>query len=405
MKIIWLFIALAALSASAAAQIDGLSGATQPVTDKPIHNASTDSLRMIFAGDLMGHGGQIKAALKPDGTYDYAPCWQFIKGYVESADLSIANFELTLAGPPYKGYPQFSSPDQVLVDAVQAGFDIFTTVNNHCMDSGKKGFLRTLHVFDSLGVPHLGTYRDSAERAANHPMMVERNGFKLALLTYTYGTNGLPVPVPLVANMIDTVQMKADLVKARENGAEYVIALIHWGEEYQTKANAEQEMLARLLLDGGADIVIGGHPHVVQNATMDALPDNDITPQIVVYSMGNLVSNQRDINTDGGIMVELTLKRSSEAKGLAPLSSTKEFKQSDNQTILQSCAYMPYWVYRGEYDGLYQYYILPSYDACRNPEKYQLPPADLKALTVFDENTRQRLQGQLTERHYIWQKQ
>lgn len=350
-----------------------------------------DSLKIIFAGDLMGHGGQIKAAQTADGRYDYSPCWKFIKDYVQSSDLAIANFELTLAGPPYKGYPQFSSPDQVLVDACNAGFDIFTTVNNHCMDGGKKGFMRTLYVFDSLGVPHLGTYRNTEEREKGHPMMVERNGFKLGLVTYTYGTNGLPVPDPLVVNMIDTAQMKADLAKAKELGAEYRIALIHWGEEYHTKANAEQEMLAKLLLDNGADIVIGGHPHVVQNATMDALPENDITPQIAVYSMGNLVSNQRDINTDGGIMIELTLKKNAQAS-----------KVSGNQSIQQECLYMPYWVYRGEYDGLYQYYILPSNDACHNPEKYQLPPADLKALTVFDENTRLRLQGQLKERLYYW---
>lgn len=374
MKKLVLFILLAVVGLAAVAQTD-----------------STSTLKIIFAGDLMGHGGQIKAAMTEEGKYDYTPCFKFISEYVQSANLAIANFELTLAGPPYKGYPQFSSPDQVLVDANNAGFDIFTTVNNHCMDGGKKGFLRTLKVFDSLGVPHLGTYRNAEERAKEHPMIMERNGFRLGLVTYTYGTNGLPVPDPLVVNFIDTAQMKADLAKAKELGAEYTIALIHWGIEYQTKANEEQESLAKLLLENGADIVIGGHPHVVQNATMDALPENDITPQIVVYSMGNLVSNQRDINTDGGIMVELTLKKSGQRTA------------GSRQRIEQECRYMPYWVYRGEYEGLYQYYILPSYDACHNPEKYQLPAADLKALTIFDENTRLRLQGQLKERQYIWQ--
>ena len=402
MKKFFLFILLAWVGMAAVAQIDGMSGATQAVIEQPTTKASTDSLRIIFAGDLMGHGGQIKAAMTEEGKYDYTPCFKFISEYVQSANLAIANFELTLAGPPYKGYPQFSSPDQVLIDANNAGFDIFTTVNNHCMDSGKKGFLRTLKVFDSLGVPHLGTYRNAEERAKEHPMMVERNGFKLGLVTYTYGTNGIPVPDPLVVNFIDTAQMKADLAKARQLGAEYTIALIHWGIEYQTKANEEQESLAKLLLENGADIVIGGHPHVVQNATMDALPENDITPQIVVYSMGNLVSNQRDINTDGGIMVELTLRRSSQQSDNGSRFKVQGSRLADGQIIEQECKYMPYWVYRGEYDGLYQYYILPSSDACHHPEKYQLPAADLKALTVFDENTRLRLKGQLTERRYVW---
>lgn len=343
-------------------------------------DSDTASLKIIFCGDLMGHGGQIKAAKTADG-YDYSPCFQFVEGYLKSADLAIANFELTLAGEPYSGYPQFSSPDQVLVDAHKAGFELFTTVNNHCMDSGKKGFLRTLQVFDSLGIAHLGTYRDSAERYENHPLMMDLKGFRLAFLTYTYGTNEIPVPNPLVANMIDTVAMAADLAEAHQRDAEYVITMIHWGIEYDTIANKQQRKLAKFLLQNGSDIVIGGHPHVVQDATMDALPDNDKTPEIVVYSMGNLVSNQRFRNTDGGIMVELQLT-----------------KKDDK--IEQGCHYMPYWVYRGVYNGLYQYYILPTHDARLNPKKYQLPNDDLKALILFDDNTRERLQGLLKERVY-----
>ncbi len=340
------------------------------------------SIKIVFCGDLMGHGGQIKAAKTADG-YDYSPCFMFIENYLKSADLAVANFELTLAGEPYSGYPRFSSPDEVLADAHKAGFGLFTTVNNHCMDSGKDGFLRTLHVFDSLGVAHLGTYRDTAERRINHPLMMDLKGFRLAFLTYTYGTNEIPVPSPLVANMIDTTVMAADLAEAHARGAEYVITMVHWGIEYDTVANKRQRDIAKFLLGHGSDIVIGGHPHVVQDATMDALPDNDKTPEIVVYSMGNLVSNQRFRNTDGGIMVELELTK-------------------NNDTIEQDCHYMPYWVYRGVYNGLYQYYILPTRDARQNPQKYQLSKADLKALTLFDDNTRERLQGQLKERSYYW---
>ena len=341
-----------------------------------------NELRIIFCGDLMGHGGQIKASQTSDG-YDYSPCYQFVEGYLKSADLAVANLELTLAGPPYSGYPQFSSPDEVLVDAHRAGFSLFTTVNNHCMDSGKSGFLRTLHVFDSLGIPHLGTYRDSMERAANHPLMMDIKGFRLAFLTYTYGTNGLPVPTPLVANMIDTVAMAADLAEAERRGAEYTIAMIHWGIEYDTVANNGQRVLAQYLLRHGADIVIGGHPHVVQDATMDALPDNDKSPEIVIYSMGNLISNQRFRNSDGGIMVELRLN-----------------KKDDK--IEQDCYYMPYWVYRGVYDGLYQYYILPSFDARQDPEKYQLSQEDLNTMIIFDDNTRERLSGRIKECSYSY---
>ena len=331
-------------------------------------------VKIIFAGDLMGHMPQHNAALKTDGSYDYSPCFRYVKDYVQSADLAVLNLEVPLDGKPYSGYPQFSAPDALVACAKEAGFDIMTTANNHCMDRGRHGLERTLKALDSLGIPHLGTYRNQKQHDAEHPMIVERNGLRLALLTYTYGTNGIPVQHPNVVNMIDTTEMARDLKIAHQKGADFVITLIHWGIEYAVKANEEQSQIALWLLEHGCDAVIGGHPHVVQNFTLDAIPDNGRYPEIVVYSMGNLVSNQRDVNTDGGIMIELTLSK---------------FRKTKH--IVQHCLYLPYWVYRGTIDGLYQYYIVPSADAAAHPENYQIEGNDLKALQTFDNNTRARL--------------
>ena len=335
--------------------------------------AQGQSLKVIFAGDLMGHGPQHKAARTADSSYDYTPCFRFVEDYIKSADLAIVNLEVTLAGPPYTGYPQFSSPRELALAAKEAGFDIMTTANNHWMDRGKAGLERTLRVLDTLGIPHLGTYRDREQRDREHPLIVERNGVRLALLCYTYGTNGIEVQQPNVVNFIDTLEMARDLRVAREKGAHFVVTLIHWGIEYALKANGEQEQTARWLLEHGCDAVIGGHPHVVQNFTLDANPGNDYYPEIVVYSMGNLVSNQRDVNCDGGIMIELDLQK------------------TFFDTRVTACRYMPYWVHRGTFDGLYQYYIVPSTDACEYPESYQISGELLQALRRFSDNTRARL--------------
>ena len=334
------------------------------------------SVKIIFAGDLMGHMPQVNAAQQADGSYDYSPCFRYVKDYIQSADLAILNLEVPLDGRPYSGYPQFSSPDALAADAKEAGFDIMTTANNHCMDRGRHGLERTLRALDSLGIPHLGTYRNRQQRDTEHPMMVERNGFRIALLSYTYGTNGIPAVEPNIVNLIDTAEMARDLRVARDRGADFVITLIHWGIEYVVKANREQEQTARWLLEHGCDVVIGGHPHVVQNFTIDANPANDRFPEIVVYSMGNLVSNQRDVNTDGGIMIELTLA-----------------KTHHSEFITQNCKYVPYWVYRGTIDSLYQYYIVPSADAVAHPDFYQIKGNDFKSLQTFDSNTRQRLEA------------
>ena len=335
--------------------------------------SDSGSLRIIFAGDIMGHGPQIHAARQHDGNYDYEPSFRYVRDYIQSADLAIANLEVTLAGPPYTGYPQFSSPVALAAAASAAGFDILTTANNHCMDRGPTGLRRTLDSLDALGVPHLGTYRDTVSRQAEHPLMVDRCGIRLALLCYTYGTNGIEVHPPQVVNMIDTVAMLRDLQEAQRRGADYVITLIHWGVEYQTAANAEQQQTARWLLEHGCDAVIGGHPHVVQNFTYDAIPGNARYPEPVVYSMGNYVSNQRDVNCDGGIMVELDLQK------------------RGGRIVSQRMQYMPYWVHRGTVDSLYQYYVVPSTDALEHPDFYQIAPELLPALRRFSENTRARL--------------
>lgn len=353
--------------------------------------AGAQQVKLIFAGDLMGHMPQHNAALQADGSYDYTPCFRYVRDYVCSADLAIVNLEVPLDGRPYSGYPQFSAPDALAEAARDAGFDIMTTANNHCMDRGRHGLLRTLDALDSMEISHLGTYRDSNEYATEHPMMVDCHGLRLALLNYTYGTNGIEVHAPNVVNMIDTAMMLRDLREARRREADFIIVLIHWGIEYATHSNAEQEQTARWLLEHGCDAIIGGHPHVVQNVTLDAIPGNGRYPELVVYSMGNLVSNQRDVNCDGGIMVELTLSKNPASK-----------------YISQQCHYMPYWVYRGTIDGLYQYYIMPSSDAVAYPDSYQIGGNDLKALRLFDSNTRQRLEscampdgGNISERiHY-----
>lgn len=332
-------------------------------------------LRLVFAGDLMGHMPLHKAAQQPDGSYDYEPCFRYVKDYVESADLAILNLEVTLAGKPYTGFPCFSSPDAYAAAARDAGFDIFATANNHSVDKGRRGIERTLRILDSLDIPHLGTYADQQQRMETYPLIVNRNGIRLALLNYTYGTNGIAVPRPNVVNLIDTLQMLQDIKKAQRSGADFIVALMHWGIEYQRHNNKEQQRIARWLFDHGCGAVVGAHPHVVQNLVIDANPDNGRYPEPVVYSLGNFFSNQQDEDCNGGIMFEL------------------ELLKQGGKTELYSCAYMPVFVHRAIVEGgRRQYRIVPSSDALSYPDLYGLGAADLNRLKRFDLSTRDLLQ-------------
>lgn len=274
-------------------------------------SAQTDTLRLIFAGDIMGHAPQIKSAEVVAGKkYDYTPCFKYIKPILDRADLAIGNLELTLPGkPPYNGYPMFRSPDDLATAIKEAGFDLLVTANNHSNDSRGPGVVSTINTLRAMGFQQTGTFKNATDRGATYPLMVYHNNFKLAFLNYTYGTNGVPTDAPTIVNLIDTVQMGKDLAEARARKPHFIIAVMHWGLEYQLKENAEQRQIARFLIRNGADMVIGSHPHVVQPIRTEsvAMPDGSMKKAIVVYSLGNFISNQQQPHTDGGILFQVDL--------------------------------------------------------------------------------------------------
>ncbi|MFN2312938.1 MAG: CapA family protein, partial [Bacteroidales bacterium] len=229
-------------------------------------------LTLLFAGDIMGHDGQIAAALNDStGKYEYDSVFKYISPVISAADVAIGNLEVTLGGAPYKGYPAFSSPDALAVACRNAGFDILVTANNHSADRGTKGLVRTIRVLDSLGIAHTGTWVSGEARDSLSPLMICHDSIRLALLAYTYGTNGIIVPPPATVSYIDTVRAAADIRKSFDSGADRTVIFIHWGTEYDTLPDKNQKKTAAALLRSGADIVIGSHPHVLQ--PMTAEPD------------------------------------------------------------------------------------------------------------------------------------
>jgi poly-gamma-glutamate synthesis protein (capsule biosynthesis protein) len=220
-----------------------------------------------------------------------------------------------------------------------AGLDILVTANNHSADRGKVGIERTIQVLDSFNIVHTGTFRDTVERMNDYPLMVAKNGIKLVLLNYTYGTNGLPVTKPNVVNMLDTMLMKRDLIRAKELNPDILIVFTHWGLEYQSQPSAPQRRITDFCFRNGANLVIGSHPHVLQPMEWRAEQN-----QLVVYSLGNFVSGQRDRYKNDGGMVQAMF--------------TKITQDSTVRTSLDSVGYILEWVYRTA-DEKRDYFILP----------------------------------------------
>jgi poly-gamma-glutamate synthesis protein (capsule biosynthesis protein) len=269
---------------------------------------SNNTVDLMFVGDAMQHAPQITAAEQPDGTYDYSPCFQYLVPDIEWADLAIVNLECPLGGKPYTGYPCFSAPDSYARQLRDVGFDLFLTANNHCLDRRDKGLVRTCQTLDSLGIPHIGTYRDMAERNQLMPYIVNVKGMKIAFLDYTYGTNGIPIQGNVIVDFIDQQRIADDIAQARQEGADAICVNMHWGIEYQLKPVASQNTLADFLVSQGVDLIIGGHPHVIEPMEMRYSKEYDKNV-LLVYSLGNFISNQSDIDTRGGAMVKVSLRK------------------------------------------------------------------------------------------------
>jgi len=294
---------------------------TASKAELPKKKDSFTEVNLLFAGDVMMHLPEINAARvdSADG-FDFSPFFQYIAPIVKKADIAVANLETTFGGKPYKGYPQFSAPDTLAWFLKRAGFNLMVTANNHAADRGEHGVIGTIDGLNRAGLVHTGTFKDSADRAKTFPYMIEKKGIRFAFLNYTYGTNGLKVPPPAIINYIDTTQIKLDIAMAHTLKADAIIVVFHWGIEYQRMPNEEQKQLARFCLEQGIDVVIGSHPHVVQPAFWQAFRKKGDTVDrkgLVLYSLGNYVSAQRDRYKDGAIMFSFTVKKNKFTKAIS----------------------------------------------------------------------------------------
>ncbi len=329
-----------------------------------------ETVSLIFVSDVMGHMPQVAAAYNPlNDSYNYDVCFKWVKPYLKNADFAVANLEVPIAGKPYSGYPAFSSPDALLDALNTAGFDILLTGNNHVLDRGKSGLEGTISQLSKRKFLFAGSYIDENQRDSIYPIMLHSKGIKIAILNCTYGTNGNEAQEPTLVNYIDTVEIINDISEADKLGADFKIMTIHWGTEYELQANEHQRKLAQFFVNHGINLIIGSHPHVVQNA--ETLYGKDNIPVPVFYSLGNFISNQRQTNSDGGIMVKVEIEVKS-------------------KSVLKM-AYFPVWVYRGILNAEYQYHLIPTTDYIQNPLHFKLNSTDSISLRYFDSETHKRL--------------
>ncbi len=358
---------------------------TEPPTTappEPEHVVSTATI--LSTGDLLMHGGLINAARQSDGSFDFGYIFPYITEYVTAADYAVANLETTLAGTakPYQGNPMFNCPDDLVDAAKAAGFDMLLTASNHSYDSQQAGFERTIRTVREKGLQNLGTMLSAEE-----PKYVVReiNGIRIGMICYTYEDSIGPGNPPALnynsmqaggydlincfrhadpSSLYDHLETQMALMKA--DGAEAIVVYLHWGEEYLLEANASQKEIAQKLCDMGVDVIIGGHPHVVEPVELLTSTTDPNRRTVCLYSMGNAVSNQRlgeisrmsTAHTEDGVLFSITFS-----------------KYSDGTVYLEDAQLIPTWVRAVDANGntvvrksatIVRYEMLPLDDTRRD---------------------------------------
>ena len=316
---------------------------------------------LLFAGDLMAHSPQLAVARRKKG-YDFAPSFAAVKPIVSAADLAVANFETTLGGGRggYTGYPCFSTPDEYAQAVKNAGFDVLTTANNHCMDRRFAGLERTVRRLRELSFDTCGTYASSDDR--ERVLVRDANGIRIAFLSWTYGTNGIPVASDKKWSVARLEAASEDMARARALSPDLVVALPHIGTEYLLTPPRSVMSFVEKLLSWGAQLVIASHPHVVQPLELRAPRSDDRSPAVVAWSMGNFISNQRPAPRDMGVIARVTVEKSGDV------------------TRVVSADVIPTWVQVRTAKGARVSCVLPLLSALKNPAAFQISAADLRRL-------------------------
>lgn len=345
-------------------------GAAVPAEPPPLPAPAEATL--VAVGDIMMHTPQLPGARNPQtGEYDFSGFFAPLADTFTKADWAVANLETPIAGDQlgFPGYPRFNAP-VALADAIAgAGFDIVSTANNHSLDQGFAGLAHTVQTLRDKGLHPIGT-ADTAEAAAALTV-VEKNGIAGAFLSYTYGTNGIPVPEdkPYAIQLMDDKRMTAEIRKAKQAGVDVVVVSLHFGTEYQRMPNAEQRRVARLCIEAGADVVLGHHPHVVQPYETVQVTDDDGTARqgLIMYSLGNFISNQFGDYKEYGALLKVTFRKTFQADGTAV-------------TTIAHFDAIPTWVHKYVSGGKSHYRVLSLDDLAQTNDDPLIPPRMLASL-------------------------
>ena len=320
------------------------------VVEKPEAPKQEDSVftaTLCFVGDLMCHSTQFNYAKVDADSFDFTGVFRVVKPYLSKADLTIGNLETVIAGEDkgYSGYPYFNAPDDFVYALKDAGFDLLITANNHALDQGWHGVKKTIEVINQNKIHRTGTFTSQEDQDSIRIFQI--NSIKVAILAYTENINGVSIPKgkDFIINLIDEEKIKKDITRVREKNIDVVLVHLHYGPEYNREPNEYQKEIVQKIIELGADIIIGGHPHVIEPFDFFKTNNTKLDSGFVAYSMGNFISNQRWRYSDAGVILTIQISKN----------------QFADSIYISEVNYLPTWVFKGQTDQGREYVILPSH--------------------------------------------
>ena len=287
-------------------------------TLKKDSDSSVRTARVVANGDILIHDALYYTAKKDDGSYDFNPFFEYVKPWIEGADLAIGDFEGTISDrSPLGGYPLFNAPVQIADTMKEVGYDVVDLAHNHILDTGLYGLKYTDKVFKDRGLDTVGVHADK-KRSEDKILIKEVNGIKIAILAYAYGYNGMDANLTAEDRTnhlsdLDEEKMKEEIQRA-EKEADVTVVMPQMGVEYKLEPTEEQKALYHKMIEWGADVVFGGHPHVIEPAET---VEKDGDKKFIIYSMGNFVSNQRMERMENkwperGLLMDVTFEKAND---------------------------------------------------------------------------------------------
>lgn len=356
------------ISNDSSADNTSLSNVNTEIGEDKNNEEQPVTFTLTALGDTLCHNTQYWDAYNSETKeYDFSYVYEDIKYYTKVADITVGSLETTFAGENkgYSNYPTFNSPDSLATALKKIGVDVISLAGNHALDYGYSGICRTIDVLDNADISHLGTYKTAEDQ---EKLLIKNvKGVKIAFINYTYGTNGISVPSgkEFCVNLIDKNLIKKQIDQAKSEGADMIVACMHWGTEYKTSANSEQKELADYLFKNGVDIILGNHPHVLEPMEKKTITLDDGTTKdvFVVYALGNFTADQKDEITRDSAILNLNIT-----------------KNVDGKISINKVDYVPIYMYKNSNAKSHKFKIL---DIEKSIAKYEAGDTSSISPTVY----------------------